>query len=445
MDGMSRNADQNTKMWYNIYIERKRVRDNSRKIMKKRTSPIAIVAAIIAVIVIILVFVGMNRHKDDANHQNNESVTSSAESDGSDMASAETASGIDNSDISTSLPGNIVKEVLESDDTKDSERAKANVVAEATNIPDGSDTSFMEFSYENPESSDVFRYDKRYVHMLDKSYFDLQKERQEKYNLTLASSSDGNPYMVFGGNCYVYDGTDENGNAKKYIISGADVVEYDGTLNPFNTHPILRKENTCERIYLFDDETKKNEFLERRAQGKEFLQNGSTDNEWKVILNGEYLPDAYPIIDDNGNLNLSLVQLATAYNPLFTRIDKNYVYVATDWGLYSVPSTESDQATKGSCDFSKDEDGNDVYYVTDMGFGGVSGSYGVAAKAPKTREYYWVTPDDLNTILGWTVSIKGRVISVCSNPLDDSDLTGVIQKVSKTYYDLNGNIITDQE
>lgn len=184
--------------------------------MKKRTNPIAIVAAIIAVIVIILVFVGMNRHKDDANHQNNESVTSSAESesDGSDMASAETASGIDNSDISTSLPGNIVKEVLESDDTKDSERAKANVVAEATNIPDGSDTSFVEFSYENPESSDVFRYDKRYVHMLDKSYFDLQKERQEKYNLTLASSSDGNPYMVFGGNCYVYDGTDENGNAK---------------------------------------------------------------------------------------------------------------------------------------------------------------------------------------------------------------------------------------
>ena len=345
----------------------------------------------------------------------------------------------------TSLPGNIVKEVLKSDDTKDSERAKANVVAEATNIPNGSDASFVEFSYENPESSDVFRYDKRYVHMLDKSYFDLQKERQEKYNLTLASSSDGNPYMVFGGNCYVYDGTDENGNAKKYIISGADVVEYDGTLNPFNTHPILRKENTCERIYLFDDETKKNEFLERRAQGKEFLQNGSTDNEWKVILNGEYLPDAYPIIDDNGNLNLSLVQLATAYNPLFTRTDKNYVYVATDWGLYSVPSTESDQAAKGSCDFSKDEDGNDVYYVTDMGFGGVSGSYGVAAKAPKTREYYWVTPDDLNTILGWTVSIKGRVISVCSNPLDDSDLTGVIQKVSKTYYDLNGNVITDQE
>lgn len=415
--------------------------------MRKRTSPIAIVAAIIAVFVIILVFVGMNRHKDDGNHQNSEAVTSSAESEssGSDMASAETASDTDNSEISTSLPGNIGKEVLESDDTKDSERAKANVVAEATNIPDGSDASFVEFSYENPESSDVFRYDKRYVHMLDKSYFDLQKERQEKYNLTLASSSDGNPYMVFGGNCYVYDGTDENGNAKKYIISGADVVEYDGTLNPFNTHPILRKENTCERIYLFDDETKKNEFLERRAQGKEFLQNGSTDNEWKVILNGEYLPDAYPIIDDNGNLNLSLVQLATAYNPLFTRIDKNYVYVATDWGLYSVPSTESDQATKGSCDFSKDEDGNDVYYVTDMGFGGVSGSYGVAAKAPKTREYYWVTPDDLNTILGWTVSIKGRVISVCSNPLDDSDLTGVIQKVSKTYYDLNGNIITDQE
>lgn len=416
--------------------------------MRKRTNPIAIVAAIIAVIVIILVFVGMNRHKDDANHhQNSESIASSAESknDGSDMASAETANSIDGSDVSTSLPGNVTKEDLKSDNIKNSERADANTVSGATNIPDGSDTSFVEFSYENPESSDVFRYDKRYVPLLDKSYFDLQKERQEKYNLTLALSNDGNPYMALGGNCYVYDGTDGNGNAKKYIISGADVVEYDGTLNPFNTHPILRKENTCERIYLFNDETKKNEFLERRAQGKELLQNGSTDNEWKVVLNGEYLPDAYPIIDDDENLNLSLVQLATAYNPLFTRIDKNYIYVATDWGLYSIPCTDSDQSTKGTCEFFKDENGNEVYYLTDAGFGGVSGSYGVAAKAPKTREYYWVTPDDLNTLLGWTVSIKGRVISVCSDPHDDSDLTCVIQTISETYYDLNGNIITDQE
>lgn len=416
--------------------------------MRKKTNPIAIVAAIIAVIVIILVFVGINRHKDDANHhQNSESVTSSTESknDGSDMASAETASGIDSSDISTSLPGNVTKEDLKSDNIKNSERADANTVSGATNIPDGSDTSFVEFSYENPESSDVFRYDKRYVPLLDKSYFDLQKERQEKYNLTLALSNDGNPYMVLGGNCYVYDGTDGNGNTKEYIISGADVVEYDGTLNPFNTHPILRKENTCERIYLFNDETKKNEFLERRAQGKELLQNGSADNEWKIVLNGEYLPDAYPIIDDDGNLNLSLVQLATAYNPLFTRIDKNYIYVATDWGLYSIPCTDSDQSTKGTCEFFKDKNGNEVYYLTDAGFGGVSGSYGVAAKVPKTREYYWVTPDDLNTLLGWTVSIKGRVISVCSDPHDDSDLTCVIQTISETYYDLNGNIITDQE
>ena len=84
--------------------------------MRKRTSPIAIVAAIIVVFVIILVFVGMNRHKDDNNHQNSEAVTSSAESEsnGSDMASAETASDTDNSEISTSLPGNVAKEDLES-------------------------------------------------------------------------------------------------------------------------------------------------------------------------------------------------------------------------------------------------------------------------------------------------------------------------------------------
>ena len=47
--------------------------------MKKNINPIAIAAAIIAVIVIILVFVGMNRHKNDAGTQpDSSSVSESA-------------------------------------------------------------------------------------------------------------------------------------------------------------------------------------------------------------------------------------------------------------------------------------------------------------------------------------------------------------------------------
>ena len=60
--------------------------------MKKNINPIAIAAAIIAVIVIILVFVGMNRHKNDAGTQpDSSSVSESAASSEDNLASAETA------------------------------------------------------------------------------------------------------------------------------------------------------------------------------------------------------------------------------------------------------------------------------------------------------------------------------------------------------------------
>lgn len=75
--------------------------------MKKNINPIAIAAAIIAVIVIILVFVGMNRHKNDAGTQpDSSSVSESAASSEDNLASAETANG----KTDTAIPENTDKD-----------------------------------------------------------------------------------------------------------------------------------------------------------------------------------------------------------------------------------------------------------------------------------------------------------------------------------------------
>lgn len=266
----------------------------------------------------------------------------------------------------------------------------------------------------------------------------MQKDRQESYNLTPSLSSGGNVELAFGTNP-LYTGTDKNGIERQYIISGADVLEYDGTLDPFKTHPILRKEGTSERVYLFDSKEKCDEFLALRKIGKNYLENGSTDSDWKIVLNGEYIPDAFPMIDEDGNLNVSIAQLAMAYNPLFSHVTGDYVYAATDWGLYTIPNDEADPIVKNRIDQYTDENGHTMYLVSDDGFGGTSATYGGVAQFPKTKQYYWVTPDDLYSILGWKTSIKGRVISIVSDPLDDSDLTAVVETVASGTIDLNGN------
>lgn len=412
--------------------------------MKKNINPIAIAAAIIAVIVIILVFVGMNRHKNDAGTQpDSSSVSESVASSEDNLASAETA----NDKTDTAIPENTDKdeEVIDYVPEKaevptDIRRGNtdADAVSSAANIPAGSDTAFVEFATLEEDNSATFRYTDRYVYGIQKTYFEMQKDRQESYNLTSSLSSGGNVELAFGTNP-LYTGTDKNGIERQYIISGADVLEYDGTLDPFKTHPILRKEGTSERVYLFDSKEKRDEFLALRKIGKNYLENGSTDSDWKIVLNGEYIPDAFPMIDEDGNLNVSIAQLAMAYNPLFSHVTGNYVYAATDWGLYTIPNDEADPIVKNRIDQYTDENGHTMYLVSDDGFGGTSATYGGVAQFPKTKQYYWVTPDDLYSILGWKTSIKGRVISIVSDPLDDSDLTAVVETVASGTIDLNGN------
>ena len=277
-----------------------------------------------------------------------------------------------------------------------------------------------------------------------KTVVELDTEKQADYNLQPVLSSNGNEMLAFGGNCKIYTGTDENGNEGQYIISGATVIPYDGTLNPFKEHMILRKEGTCERVYLFKQQEDADKFVESRELGKNYLENGSDDGQWKIILNGQYIEGAIPIVSEEGELYLPLRQLAVAYNPLFTQMsnNKDYLYVATDWGYNAIPSTDSSSIVLGRCGVTTDENGKRIFEVSDMGVGGTIATYTGYAELPKSSEYYWVTPDSLAAILGWETSVKGKVISVTSDELDNTDLYAVIQEVASETYDMNGNKIS---
>lgn len=405
-----------------------------------------LIAIIVFMVLIVGLYIfGLFNHKDSSAEEIEEPASSSEMTD--ENANDDTATATSETSLTTHLPENVAapqteKSEAESDyedGTSDPEK-----VSQATNIPEGSDTEFVPFAVTNTGAIKSLGYAERMNPISKKTVVELDTEKQADYNLQPVLSSNGNEMLAFGGNCKIYTGTDESGNEGQYIISGATVIPYDGTLNPFKEHMILRKEGTCERVYLFKQQEDADKFVESRELGKNYLENGSDDGQWKIILNGQYIEGAVPIVSEEGELYLPLRQLAVAYNPLFTQMsnNKDYLYVATDWGYNAIPSTDSSSIVLGRCGVTTDENGKRIFEVSDMGVGGTIATYTGYAELPKSSEYYWVTPDSLAAILGWETSVKGKVISVTSDELDNTDLYAVIQEVASETYDMNGNKIS---
>lgn len=407
----------------------------------EKTKPFLIGIIVFMVLIVGLYIFGLFNHKDEieTDPASSSSEMTTEETSKDTTATAETSG-------SSHLPENVGEPQPEANNDNDFKDGSSDPdkVSEATNIPQGSDTEFVPFAVSNTGAIKSLGYAERENPISKKTVVELDTEKQSEYNLESVKSSDGNELLAFGGNCKIYTGTDENGNEGQYIISGATVIPYDGTLNPFKSHMILRKEGTCERVYLFDQQEDADKFIEARERGKEFLENGSDDGQWKIVLNGQYIEDAVPIIGDDGELYVPLRQLAFAYNPMFTQMSNNrdYLYVATDWGYNAIPSDDSSSMVLGRCGVTTDSNGKRVFEVSDMGVGGTIATYTGYAELPKSSDYYWVTPDSLAIILGWETSIKGRVISITSDTLDDTDLYAVVQKVSSDTYDMAGNKIS---
>lgn len=297
---------------------------------------------------------------------------------------------------------------------------------EPYNLPDGYDTGWAKFDALETALK-AYGYTERKNATGDGTIYEDRKkslEANEEYHLTPKLDESGNLVFAFDGNCQVYTGTDENGDECQYIISGVDAVPYNGTTVLLNNQMILREEGTCKRIYLFKKEEQRDEFLAEREQGAEYLKHGSADGEWKVVLNGRYVSEAEPMIADDGYLYVPLKALAEAYNTPCSYDDGNELHIATDWGYISVPNSMSDDKTKEKYNLVEDW----VYYqlqVSDEGVGGTSATYTSKVHAPLV-EYYWVTPETLGDILGWEVYIRGNIIDIVSDSLDDSSLTAII-------------------
>ena len=131
--------------------------------------------------------------------------------------------------------------------------------------------------------------------------------------------ADGN-YVVDRVSTTGYD--DSNGYSiddeyLKCIVSGEEVYELDKdslAIDYPTDFSQLRKEGSCERLYIFSSQEDYDQAIKNREDGQAILKGEKTAPTKCVILNGSLMPGMHFSINSDGRLCVSVRALAEAYD-----------------------------------------------------------------------------------------------------------------------------------
>ena len=209
-----------------------------------------------------------------------------------------------------------------------------------------------------------------------------------------------------------------DGALQKCIVSGEEVYDIDNLTNEIE-YPTdfaqLRKEGSCERIYIYKTKESYDQAVKNRKNGQAILQ-GKMDAPIRcVILNGSLVPDLKYTINSDGRMCVSLRALSEAF-------DSNTDYDTTAH-LLAVPETFGECAfipAKGALyNISQYFNVNNSNNTFDF----------ISTKPPEiwTDTFALPTADDvvmpvsdISRILGWEFSYTDNILNVVTDSLDDT-------------------------
>lgn len=263
---------------------------------------------------------------------------------------------------------------------------------------------------------------------------------------TTTSTDTSSGYIDENGN-YVEDATDSNGTTtsstlsdtdQKCIVSGEEIFDLDNYSDEIqypSDFSQLRKEETCERLYVYHSKEEYEQALKNRKNGQAILT-GEMDAPIKsVILNGSLIPKLNYTINSDGRLCVSLRALAEAY-------DSNTQYDDVEH-LLIVPITYGERIyipVKGILHNASE------YYQIDN----TNNTFVFTSKKPPeiwtdtfslaTTSDVVMPVEDISRILGWDFWYGDNVLSVVTDSLDDTKEENILlqeQDVEEIEIDLN--------
>lgn len=225
---------------------------------------------------------------------------------------------------------------------------------------------------------------------------------------------------------------------QKCIVSGEEVFDLDNYSDEIqypSDFSQLRKEGTCERLYVYHTKEEYEQAIKNRKNGQAILT-GEMDAPIKsVILNGSLVPKLNYSINSDGRLCVSLRALAEAY-------DSNTEYDDVEH-LLIVPITYGERIyipVKGILHNASE------YYQIDN----TNNTFVFTSKKPPeiwtdtfslaTTSDVVMPVEDIARILGWDFWYGDNVLSVVTDSLDDTKEENILlqeQDVEEIEIDLN--------
>lgn len=190
----------------------------------------------------------------------------------------------------------------------------------------------------------------------------------------------------------------------------------------------LRKEGSCERLYIFSSQEDYDQAIKNREDGQAILKGEKTAPTKCVILNGSLMPGMHFSINSDGRLCVSVRALAEAYdsNTQYAE-DAGLLYVPITYGHWEyVPSARA--LTKASEYFEIHGDRKTFKYTSR------NTSYAWTDTMTLAQDNTFTMPiEDVSRIFGWEFWYNDNILKVVTDSLDDTNPDNfILQEVDTT-------------
>lgn len=259
---------------------------------------------------------------------------------------------------------------------------------------------------------------------VDGPYWQIVEDRLSSKNLEVYHKNGEENWTtaIFSGHT-VYDYVADDGSLQKCIISGYEVFDLNNASDEIeypNDTTQLRKEMTCERIYIYNNQDEYDAAVKNREEGQAILNGEEVAPERCVILNGSIVPNLQYEVGDDGKIRISMRDLANAYSSKTIYIEENHILYVPMVYQYTAkfPTKDTPQSVLDNLNISEvvNPDDDTFTYTSTISMDLWNDTF----ELPQD-DTYMMPIEHISRILGWEFWTGDNVLKIVSDELDDTN------------------------
>lgn len=182
----------------------------------------------------------------------------------------------------------------------------------------------------------------------------------------------------------------------------------------------MRKETTCERIYIYNNQDEYDAAVKNREEGQAILNGEEVAPERCVILNGSIVPNLQYEVGDDGKIRISMRDLANAYSSKTIYIEENHILNVPMVYQYTAkfPTKDTPQSVLDNLNISEvvNPDDDTFTYTSTISMDLWNDTF----ELPQD-DTYMMPIEHISRILGWEFWTGDNVLKIVSDELDDTN------------------------